>query len=191
MKEKNIENGWKSDVKDWSKLDLDAAKFYIAQAEQYLKETTETYNLTSNRTDRYLVLLTSLFAAIIGYLITGKNSYLQTVCFFAIFPATISFYYAWKNFNRYVVYTIGEMPKLIFTSEYIDEFEGSNQYKILVYNTMLSIQYRIEQNTIINNIRTKNNAISRKAMVATVFAFLAAAIYQCFCGYQLVWSLVD
>lgn len=189
MEEKNIDNSWKPDIKDWSKLDIDAAKFYIAQAEQYLKETTETYNITSARTDRYLVLLSALFTAIIGYIFTGKDAYLQAVCFFAIFPTIISFYYAWQNFKQYTVYTMGEMPKLIFTSEYIDEFEGTEQYKLLIYNTMVSIQYRIEQNMITNSIRIRNNAKSRNAMVSTVFAFLAALIYQYLCGYHLLWSL--
>lgn len=188
MKEIINENSWKPDFADYSKMDLEAAKFCLTQSESLLKETTETYNLTTARTDRYLALLVAIFTASMSYLFAGSNPYLQTVSFFSLFPEAVSFYFLWQNFKAYELCTVGEEPKAIYKSAYVGLGE-SYQYKGLLYNTMQSIQGRIEQNTKINEKRVKNNNLARKTMLFILLAFLAAAIYQHYLGYQLVWTL--
>jgi hypothetical protein len=187
MKEMINEHSWKPDFIDYSKLDLEAAKFCLIQSESLLKETTETYNLTTARSDRYLTLLVAIFTATISYLFAGSNHYLQSVSFFSLFPEAVSFYFLWKNFKAYELCTVGEEPKAIYKAEYVD-LGDTYQYKGLIYNAMVSIQSRIEHNTKINGQRVRNNALARRSALFILLAFLAAAIYQYFCGYQLVWS---
>ena len=59
------QNVWQTDIQDWTKVEPESATFYISQAESRLKETTDTYNLTSTRTENYLVLITAIMTGAI------------------------------------------------------------------------------------------------------------------------------
>jgi hypothetical protein len=185
----NNPNIWKSDIQDWSKVEPESANFYVSQAETRLKETTDTYNLTSTRTENYLTLVTAILTGAIGYVFAGEKPYLQAASAFAILPILITIYCLAKNLTQFIVYTVGDEPKAIFTSEFVDTFSGSQQYLNLVHYTMVTLQFKIDENHKTNKQRIQNNARARLALLTTPLAFLAGAIYQYFCGYQLVWSL--
>lgn len=181
------ENSWKPDFTDYNNWNLEAAKFCLSQSESLLKETAETYNFTTARTDRYLTLWVAIFTATISYLFAGTNHYLQSVSFFSLFPEVASFYFLWKNLKTNEVNTVGEMPKAIYNSLYVN-LGKCYQMNGLIYNTMTSVQSRIEHNIKVNEQRVRNNNMARKSLMFILLSFLAAAIYQYFCGYQLVWS---
>jgi hypothetical protein len=182
-------NIWKSNIQDWTKVESESAIFYISQAETRLKETVDTYNLTSARTDNYLTWVTAILTGAIGYIFTGEKPFLQAVSAFSIVPILISIYYLAQNVSQFTVYTVGDEPRSVFTSEFVDDFSGRQQYLNLVYYTMITLQFKIDENHRTNKQRTQNNSMARRALLMTPLAFLAGSIYQYFCGYQLVWSL--
>jgi len=179
---------WKSDIKDWTKLDLHAADFYISQAEKRLKETNDTYNISSVRTNSYLNVTITLLSICLGYIFTGSIMYLKTVSFFAIIPLLFSVYYLWQNLKSNTIYTSGDVPKAIFTSKFVDEHTGTEQYLALTKYTMETIQYKIEQNRIVNLCRIKNNKYIRIAIILTpIIALVGATIYLHFFDFHLAW----
>lgn len=189
MKESDMTNIWQPNIQDWTKIDPDSANLFIAQAESRLKETTDTYNLTSTRTENYLAIVIALIAGAIGYIFAGEKPYLQATSTFALVPTLIAAYYLAKNLTQFTVYTVGDEPKAIFTTNFVDDFSGNNQYLNLVYYTMRSIQFKIDENRETNIKRVRNNAYARIALLTTPIAFLVGAIYQYLLGYQLVWTL--
>lgn len=191
MTQNNNQNIWQTDIQDWTKVEPDAANFYISQAESRLKETTETYNLTSARTENYLTLVTAIMTGALGYVFAGEKPYLQAVSAIAIIPTLIAVYFLAKNLTQFTVYTVGQEPKAIYTTEFIDCLDNKIQLLHLVYYTMRDIQFKIDKNRATNGTRIKNNANARNALLFIPIAFLLGVIYQYLCGYQLVWSLPD
>ncbi len=183
------QNVWQTDIQDWTKVEPESATFYISQAESRLKETTDTYNLTSTRTENYLVLITAIMTGAIGYMFTGENPYLQAVSAFALIPTIIAICFLAKNLIQFTVYTVGDEPNAIYTSEFVDMYSGKQQYLNLVYYTMRALQYKIDANHITNKKRVNNNANARRALLYIVAAFFVGIIYQYALGYQLVWCL--
>lgn len=189
MTQSNNQNIWQTDIQDWTKVEPDAANFYISQAESRLKETTDTYNLTSARTENYLVLVTVIMTGALGYVFAGEKPYLQAVSAFTIIPTFIAVYFLAKNLIQFTVYTVGQEPKAIYTTEFIDCLDNKIQFSHLIYYTMRDIQFKIDKNRATNMRRLKNNANARSALLFIPAAFLLGIIYQYLCGYQLVWSL--
>lgn len=189
MKDKDTMVKWETDIQEWTNVQLESAAFYIAQAESRLKETTDTYNLTSTRTESYLTLVTAILTGVLGYMFAGEKPYLQAVSAFAVIPTLIAIYFLAKNLTQFTVYTVGQEPNAIYTSEFIDGFDSKTQYLHLVYYTMRDIQFKIDKNRITNRVRIKNNANARIALLLIPTSFILGIIYQCFCGYQLVWTL--
>jgi len=189
MAQNNNQNIWQTDIQDWTKVEPDTANFYISQAESRLKETTDTYNLTSTRTENYLTLVTAILTGAIGYMFAGEKPFLQAVSALAILPTLFAIVFLAKNLTQFTVYTVGDEPRAIYTMEFVDRFSGEQQYLNLVHYTMITLQFKIDENHKTNEYRIKNNARARFALSTVPLAFLAGAIYQYFCGYQLVWSL--
>jgi hypothetical protein len=180
---------WKTDIQDWTKVEPDTASFFISQAELRLKETTDTYNLTSTRTENYLVLVTAILAGAIGYIFAGEGPYLKVVSVFATLITLVAVFFLSRNLTQFIVYTTGDEPRAIFVSDFVDRFTGSQQYLNLVHYTMITLQYKIDENRATNRRRIQNNARARCALLANSLAFILGIIYQYLCGYQLVWSL--
>jgi hypothetical protein len=189
MKDKDTMTTWETDIQDWTNVQLESAAFYIAQAESRLKETTDTYNLTSTRTESYLTLVTAILTGALGYMFAGETPYLQAVSAIAVIPTLIAIYFLAKNLTQFTVYTVGQEPKAIYTLEFIDGFDSNAQYLHLVFYTMRDIQFKIDKNRITNRARIKNNANARNALLLVPTSFVLGVIYKCFCGYQLDWSL--
>lgn len=182
---------WQTDIQDWTKVEPESASLYVSQAEARLKETTDTYNLTSTRTESYLVLVTAIMTGAVGYMFAGEKPFLQAVSAFAIVPTITAIYFLAKNLTQFIVYTVGDEPKAIYTSQFVDGYDGKQQYLNLIYYTMRSLQYKIDQNTITNRKRIENNANARDALLCLPIAFVCGIIYQYFCGYQLLWFRPD
>lgn len=180
---------WQPDIDDWTKVESESASFYISQAESRLKETTDTYNLTTTRTENYLALVTAILTGALGYIFAGEKPYLQAVSVFGIIPTLIAGYFLSKNLTQFIVYTVGQEPRAIYTSEFIDGIEGKSQIAHLIFYTMRDIQFKIDNNQITNKTRIKNNVKAKSALLSIPIAFIIGIIYQYFCGYQLVWCL--
>ena len=180
---------WKTDIKRWSKLDLNTAKFYIQEAETRLNETVQTYNINSTRTYWLLVVAMSTVSTAMGYLFSGGDLYLQATAGFSLSFSLVAIIWLYKNLKSYDVYTVGEEPKILFTSKFVDVFEGEKQYLNLIFQTMETIQFKIDNNHITNNRKMRNNKIARIAIVFMPLAFVLAIIYQFLIGYRLIWFL--
>lgn len=191
MSQNTHPNIWQTDIQDWTKVQPDSAALYLSQAEARLKETTDTYNLTSTRTENYIVLITAIMTGAVGYVFTGEQPYLQAVSVFVIIQTIIAIYFLAKNLTQFTVYTVGDEPKAIYTSQFVDGYADKQQYLNLVYYTMRTLQYKIDENTITNRKRIKNTANARIALLCLPIAFFLGIIYQYCCGYQLIWFHPD
>jgi len=189
MPENLTQGRWETNIQRWSSLNDDAAKLYIAQAEGRLKETIDTYNTTSSRTDKFFGISTTLLSVSIGYIFNGSNRYLQATSVFVALFSAISLYFLWKNTKPVTIYPLGEEPKFIFTSTFVDVHEGNEQYLNLVFQIMETIQFKIEENRNTNFKRTQNNTYARLFLLLTPTSFFWAAIYQYLGGYYLVWAV--
>lgn len=180
--------GWETDIKDWTKLDIDTGKLFLVQAEARLKETVETFNFTSTRADRYLTLASTLLTVSLGVMFGNTLPFLKVTALFSLIPLTIAFYYLWKIYKPVNVEILGLEPKQIFIAEKVDNYESQKQFLNLVFEIMEITQYKIEKNKLTNKVRVQNNMRVLKAIISTPLSFIAAAIYQYLCGYYLVWD---
>jgi len=180
---------WSTDIHDWTKLTKDSASFYMSQAEARLKSTEDTSNILVASNDRLLGITTTLLSVSIGYLFTGSELFLQTTAFFIILFCAGSGYYLFQNLREYNIFTGGEEPKLIFTSPFVEnEYSPEQQYLNLVFQMMETIQYKIDQNKITNQLRRRRIGRAKQIMLFSPLAFLFASVYLHLLGFHLVWT---
>ena len=179
---------WSSDINDWSKLSKDSAQLYINQAESRLSATENTSVVLTNSNDRLLGIATSIISVSLGYLFTGDQPYLRTVSFFSLVICIIASFFLLQNLRKFHLYTLGEEPKFILNSSFIDnDFTESEQYLNLVFQIMETIQYKIDQNHLTNSVRQSKLGIAKIILLIIPSSFLFAAFYQLFLGKTLVW----
>jgi hypothetical protein len=181
---------WQTNIEDWTKLTEQSAQFYINQAESRLKSTEDTANILTTSNDRLLGITTSLVSVSIGYLFAGNQIYLQAVSFFVLLVCLIAGFYLIQNMSKYEIYTVGEEPKIIFNSPFIDNsYTKSQQYLNLVFQMMETIQMKIDKNHLINFVRQARLDKAKKVLLTIPLAFALAAVYLHLLGYHLVWVL--
>lgn len=181
-------NRWTTDIKEWATISHESAQFYISQAESRLKATEDTSNALNASNDRLLSIVTSLVSVSIGYLFAGTQPYLQAVSFFTLIVCLVSGIFLLLNLEKYSIYTVGEEPKIIFNSPFIDnQYNPSQQYLNLVCQMMETIQFKIDQNHLTNSKRIARLEKAKRIVLLIPLAFLLAALYLYLLGYQLVW----
>jgi len=178
---------WETDIKEWNNITEQTAALYISQAEQRLQDTINTDQILTTSNDKLLNILSSISTISIGYLFAGKDLYLQSVCFFALFICMIASIYIFKNLSNYINYGMGEQPSSIFISPFIDGIEVDVQYIGLVYRIMESIQYKININQSINKTRWIRLRKAKYVLLSLPLSFVLASLYQWALGWHLVW----
>jgi len=176
-------NRWTTDIEDWTSIEPETANLLISQAESRLKASEETSRILTDSSHRFLAMVVTLISVSLGYVFSGSNDYLQTVSIFVILICIYPFFLLWRNLFNFTIYTVGEEPMQIFTSQFINEqYSGELQYKNLVFQVLETIQSKINANKPINLIRAQRLSIVKKTLLITPLTFLLAFLYLRFLG---------
>ncbi len=177
---------WQTDIVDWTKLTEQSAQFYIHLAESRLKSTEDTANIITASNDRLLGIITMLISASFGYLFTGDQTYLQCVSLFILLSCSVAAVFLLRNMGKYELFTIGEEPRQIFTSAFVENniYSESQQYLNIVFQMMEIMQLKIDKNRQINLIRQSRLEKAKRILVAIPLSFLLAGLYLYFLNYQ-------
>jgi len=179
---------WTTDIIEWADISPESAQLFIAQGEARLKATEETASSLDSSNDRMMNIITSLLSVSLGYMFAGSQEYLQAVSFFVLCISTVSGAFLLSNLKSYPICTVGEEPKMVFTSQFIDNsYSPSQQYLNLVCQVMETIQYKISHNHLVNTQRRARLDRAKRVALFIPLAFLLAALYQYWLGYHLVW----
>lgn len=151
---------WNFDVVQWDKLTKDSANFLLSQSEKYLNETVDSSKTISEKSNKLITLIAP-----------GSIALSAILCI----PVLLrSVYFLYKNIVHYKVFVSGELLKNIATKEFIDnDFDENEQYINYVINSLEHIQYKIDQNAINNEVRSRNN---EKALKNLLFLLACPAI---------------
>lgn len=166
-------NTWKQPLADWSKLDLASAQLIFAQAEEAVKQSSETYNAIDKKAERLMQIILPTVFALMAYTVNRLALDVITIDFKLILAVTICLYlvvafgFLYKNIFPSFFYGTGAEPKNILVSELFDFDELTPQQKnlYLIINLIEGKQKSITANWAINNKRNNQNKIVIKLLI--------------------------
>ena len=173
---------WRTDIKDWQKISIQTAMFYVDLAEKRLEETVETSKNASDKGDKLLTLNITLLTTILVYLSNTKNtySYFNVVLIIMVIFLTVQLYFLFSNIFMFKIGTKGEEPQHVLLNEFIENFEGDEQYLNLTLQICETYQEKIKSNNKINFKRAKNLTNAIYLFLGLPISFLLALVYFLF-----------
>lgn len=153
---------WRTDIKDWSKINKDLINFYLNQAESELKASLDVHDKVTQRAFTILTILIPILSLSFGYLIRqisehNTDKFLLVIAIICLIAVIFALYNLIRLiFPRHWM-IIGRQPKEIFVSSLVDnDTLTPEQLHIgIVMGEIENIQYKIDSNWIQNEERLK------------------------------------
>lgn len=168
---------WDNKLTSWHLMSNDAFNLLIDQSTKRLQSSIDTTNAITRKSELLLAFSYAILTGCISYMIsTSDRSLLYYAAVIVIFSA-VSIVFTSKNEMKYGIYPIGSEPQKIVLEPFVSSYENeSNQYKSIAMDVLESIQFKIDENSKINALRTQNllNAkISLVLLPVCLFIFWA------------------
>lgn len=173
---------WRAEVNNWQKISTQTATFYVDLAEKKLNETVETSKNATDKGDKLLTINITILTTILAYLSNTNfnKSYFNFSLVFMVIFLILQLYYLYSNIFLFKIGTKGEEPKHILKDDFIENFEGDEQYLNLTLQICEVYQEKINSNNKINVKRTNNLTKAIYLFLGLPISFLLALGYFLF-----------
>lgn len=172
---------WHTDIVEWNKISLQTASFYVDLAEKRLDETVETSKNASDKNDKLLTLNITLLTSVLTYLssatfISENQQYFRITLIIILMFLLLQLYFLFKNIYIFKIGTKGEEPRHILTNDFVNGYDGDEQYINLTLHVCEVYQEKINSNSVFNNKRANNLAIAIYLFLGLPISFLLALV---------------
>ena len=152
------ETDWKTDIKNWSVIEIDELKFVFYQAEKQFDDILKSFEGTTNKSTSLITLVSGLVVTQAAYFfinldIKGIFDYKLCTVFISCMYSIILLRYIMNNILPTKLYSIGSDPKDLFTRKFFDESLGKEKLKYLYANEIENYSKRINYNNSLNSAR--------------------------------------
>ena len=170
---------WKATVYRWDVITPELIKFFLAQAESYLKQTMDVHDKLTARSFNLLTMLIPAITITVGVLLNSNavvSAKLIAVCYTALVCSVactvmLTFIILPRNWMA-----IGRMPKELISDQIIQstiELQADQRFVGLVLNELENIQMKIEYNER-SNYRRQN--MLRLVVILMALAFVGITV---------------
>lgn len=151
---------WTGNVTYKAMLTKEDAKFIFEQAEKMLKDSVETSNVISARTNTLITIITGSLIAFISYLIARlKNTDFDHLAFIGVASTVYLFilvFLAFENIKQTSYLAVGSAPKNMLADPIFNAAIPNEERIIHLYiSEYENYQFRIEKNNELNKKRWK------------------------------------
>lgn len=169
---------WVSDIEDSEYLQQESSELFFKLAEDRLGSSIEVFDITTSKTNWLIGILLPLGSVCLAYLITNGFNIWGIASLIVISAIIVAMIFLLRNLMTFEVYTLGEEPRFVFTSDFINNKVVKDQYNDLVTNIVELYQYKIDENKVINDKRSNNYRIG---MIISLCLPLSIVISYLFC----------
>jgi len=154
MNEKEII--WRSDIKNWEKLSKDVCDLLLSLAKKRLKETVSISDFISNKNNLILGINTTIITSLVGLIVIyNSNMLIFGASILGLVICSYAQYYLLRNLFPFTIGTLGEEPRLLMTSDFLEsnDLNDQEQYNALVIQVCEAYQTKIILNMQVNSKR--------------------------------------
>ncbi len=176
---------FKIEVSDWTKINVDNAKFILEEAKTYVKYLSDTSDKITNRAFAILAILIPLTSALIVFSVNERFKPVigEKVIFYLMFFVIIGLIAVMFGLSTIVFprmfMPLGREPKQICTAEFLSvNFDIDLAKLSMILNEIENCQSKVDYNKSQNSRRTKQLKI---AMLSLGLIFvIATSIIICY-----------
>ncbi len=174
---------WKSELKDWEKVDKEVYKFCLDQAEKRLINVIDDSEKITSRAYTLIGVLIPILSICVGIVLkyVNGNSHFDFIVYLSIICVILLGYCLWKLSKLVGVRRIwysGTEPRNLCKSEFIeaDGLIDDEPIKFLMKSEIEQIQHKIDQNSLVNYSRIGVFSNCLKVAITTTILILTCIL---------------